>query len=274
MQFSEALRGFSYFYPMRKNLISSLAEKYEKFKIGTEFRKKSLDKRFDYFETPIGNYYLPKNSKRDAVAFSMRRGKVFEPPVFDITSSYITKGSIVLDIGANYGQMSILLSKLYDGNCNVYAFEAQEMVYNVLLKNLAANHCTNVNPFYNAVYDKNNLDLIFPEPDLVRFHAYGSYGIDPNAKTGKVVKSITIDSIEFDKPISFMKVDIQGSDLFAMKGAINTIRKHQMPIIFEYEEQFQEEFKTSFQDYVDFVESINYKFVKTVQDINYLIVPK
>ena len=45
-------------------------------------------------------------------------------------------------------------------------------------------------------------------------------------------------------------------------------------IIFEYEEQFQEEFNTSFQDYVDFVLSIDYKFLKTIQGINYLIVPK
>ena len=71
-----------------------------------------------------------------------------------------------------------------------------------------------------------------------------------------------------------MKVDIQGSDLAALHGSINTIKKHKMPIIFEYEEQFQQDFNTSFQDYVDFVNSIGYKFIKTVQDINYLIVPR
>jgi hypothetical protein len=62
--------------------------------------------------------------------------------------------------------------------------------------------------------------------------------------------------------------------LAAMRGAVNTIAKNKMPIIFEYEEQFQKDFNTSFQDYVDFVNSIGYKFLNTVQDINYLIVPR
>jgi hypothetical protein len=45
-----------------------------------------------------------------------------------------------------------------------------------------------------------------------------------------------------------------------------------MPIIFEFEQRFQAEFRTSFQDYVDFVNSISYRFEKTVSNINYLIV--
>jgi Methyltransferase FkbM domain len=76
-----------------------------------------------------------------------------------------------------------------------------------------------------------------------------------------------------------MKVDIQGSDLFALRGAVETIKRHRMPILFEFEQQFQAEFGTSFQDYVDFVNSISYRFEKVVLvprplSINYLIVPR
>ena len=48
--------------------------------------------------------------------------------------------------------------------------------------------------------------------------------------------------------------------------AVETIKKHQMPIIFEYEEQFQEEFNTSFQDYVEFVDSIGYKVTSIINN--------
>jgi len=129
-------------------------------------------------------------------------------------------------------------------------------------------------PFSNPVYNVNNKQFRFPVPDLVKFPSYGSYGLDLDATYGVPVNSLTIDSLGFSRPISFVKIDIQGSDLAAMQGAVNTIAKHQMPILFEYEEQFQHDFKTSFQDYVDFIHSINYKFLKTVQDINYLVVPK
>ena len=87
----------------------------------------------------------------------------------------------------------------------------------------------------------------------------------------------TIDGLNINTPISFMKVDIKGSDLFALRGAVETIKRNRMPIIFEFEQQFQAEFGTSFQDYVDFVDSISYRFEKLVlepESINYLIVPR
>jgi FkbM family methyltransferase len=234
----------------------------------------SREEGLSLYNTPIGNYYVPADHKRDVVARSMSRGKVFEREVVDLASQYIKENSIVLDIGANYGQMSVLFSKLVQGKVEVYSFEAQKLVFEILKKNIAINNCVNIKPFLGAVYDKAGLDLVFPEPDFKRFGAYGSYGIEPNAMSGSKVKSLTIDSIQFDKPISFVKIDIQGSDLFAMRGALNTIKGHKMPILFEFEQEFQDEFKTSFQDYVDFVDQIGYKFKTTVLNINYLIVPK
>jgi hypothetical protein len=45
------------------------------------------------------------------------------------------------------------------------------------------------------------------------------------------------------------------------------LSRHRMPIIFELEQQFQAEFGTSFQDYVDFVNFISYRFKKLIMDI-------
>ena len=47
-----------------------------------------------------------------------------------------------------------------------------------------------------------------------------------------------------------------------------------MPIIFEYEWVFEQELNLCFQDYVDFVSSINYKFDRVINGQNYLILPK
>jgi FkbM family methyltransferase len=276
----KAIGIFYYFCIMIKNTLRKIAQRYGydfiktlNFEFGKEFKKRSSEPKFDYYETIIGNYYLPKNCNGDAVANAMKTGKLFDAPIFDIAKQYIKSNTSILDIGANYGQMAIEFSKIAI-NTKVFAFEAQEMVFEVLEKNIASNNAKNVTTFFNAVFDTANIDLIFPEPDLIRFSSYGSYGLDLNAKAGKLVKSITIDSLIFEMPISFMKIDIQGSDLAAMRGSVNTIKEHKMPIIFEYEEQFRTEFNTSFQDYVDFVNSIDYRFEKTVQDINYLILPK
>jgi len=55
-----------------------------------------------------------------------------------------------------------------------------------------------------------------------------------------------------------MKVDIQGGDLQAMQGAVATIARNKMPIVFEYQYRFEAQYKLSFQAYVDFVGQIGY----------------
>lgn len=228
-----------------------------------------------YYETKAGNYYLPDKPDTDAVMNCMKAGQIFEPEIVDIARKYIRPGTSVLDIGANFGQMSIAFSK-FAGTGKVYSFEADDFVFGFLKKNIIANSCDNIVPVFGAVYEKDGLEFSFPVPDFERFGSLGSYGIDVNNTDPSVrkVKSITIDSLQISEPISFMKVDVQGSDLFAMKGAVNTIQRNRMPVIFEFEEQFQREFNTSFDEYIKFTDDIGYKVTKKVLGINYLILPK
>lgn len=181
----------------------------------------------------------------------------------------------MLDLGANFGQMSILFSKMVGINGKVYSFDADDFIFDILVKNLDINKCTNVQPIFGAVHDIEGEILIFPEQDFERYGTYGSYGIDYNGKKrGREVPAITIDGMNIQGNISFMKIDIQGGDLYAMKGALKTIMKHRMPILFEFEYQFQDEMNLDFQEYVDFVHKIDYKFVKVINGQNYLIMPK
>ena len=226
------------------------------------------------YKTPIGNYYLPVNITTDIIINDMKAGRMFEPEIIKIAKQYIRKGSTVLDVGANLGQMTIFFSKFAGQEGRVYSFEADDFIFSILQKNIAANNCLNITPMCTAIYDKAGTTMIYPVPDFQRFGSYGSYGLDPNAKEGRKIKTLTIDSLGIQTPISFMKVDIQGSDLFAMRGAVETIKKHRMPILFEYEEQFQNEFHTSWDDYKKFIDSISYRIEKIIYGINFLIVPK
>ncbi len=238
------------------------------------FKKSFDDPLLEYFETPLGNYYLPNNAPRDIVINSMKFGKIFEPEVVNLAFHYIKKGTVVLDVGANFGQMSLLFAQRVGSEGIVYAFEADNFIYSVLNKNILANNCTNIKAICKAVYNNNGAIMLYPVQDFKRFESYGSYGVDPNAKEGREVQTITIDSLNIHEPVSFMKIDVQGSDLFVLQGAVDTIRRHKMPILFEYEEQFGEEFKVRWKDYADFIDLISYRIEKTIYGINYLIVPK
>jgi len=265
---------------MKKLLIGlfkkmGFAVKFTKIGASKKYKVSSDKEGLDLYDTPTGKFYLPQGLKADHVADTIKNGLCFDEEIIEVAKSYIKKDTAMLDIGANYGQMSVVLSKHVAsiGAGKVYSFEAEPFVGQVLKKNIEINNCKNVEIVLGAVYYKAGEEVIFPEPDFKRFGAYGSYGIDPQASSGRAVKTITIDSLQISEPISFIKIDIQGSDLFALQGARETILKNKPAIIFEYEEQFQQEFKTSFNDYVEFVKSIDYKFVRTYMDINYLIVP-
>src|SRR5262249_20212092 len=117
------------------------------------------------------------------------------------------------------------------------------------------------------------LTLFYPVPDFVRFGAFGAYGIDPKATEGRTVTSTAIDSLDLPGNISFMKVDVQGSDLYAMEGAERTIERNKMPILFEFETLLQDDFGTSFSDYESFMAKLHYKVDKVIGNHNYLIRP-
>ncbi len=241
-----------------------------------KYQEKSNIDYLNFYATPTGKYYLPNNVEKDYVANAIKRGELFDEEIIDVARLYLKPNSSVMDIGANYGQMTVVFSKEIQklGNGKVFSFEAEPFVGEILKNNVLVNECTNVEMVLKAVHHTSGIELVFPEPDLKRFESYGSYGINPNANEGRKVKTIAIDDMNIEEQISFIKVDIQGSDLFALQGAKKTILKNRPAIIFEYEEQFQEEFKTCFQDYVEFIDSINYKFVKTYMSINFLAIPK
>lgn len=222
--------------------------------------------------TATGKYYLPTDAAGDIIATSIKNDEIFDEDIYKIAQQYIKENTIALDVGSNFGQMAILMAKHVGSQGCVHAFEADDFIFEILNKNIAANQ-SRVTPHKGAVYNKAGETLFFPLQDFERFQTYGSYGIDYQNGRGRPVQTLCIDDIEFNLPVTFMKVDVQGGDLFAMQGATQTINRFRMPILFEYEWLFEEEQKLCFQDYVDFVKSINYKFVRVIQGQNYLIVP-
>jgi len=236
-------------------------------------RSKKTD-RLTLYETKTGKYYLPTDAHGDFVAHTIINNGVYEEEVVDCAKKYVQPDSAVLDVGANFGQMTVIFSSMVGQKGKVYSFDADDFVFDILKKNIEVNNLVNVTPIFGAVHNVTGETLFFPEQDFVKWGAYGAYGIDYNARSGRKVPTITIDSLNIADKISFMKIDIQGGDLLALKGAVQTIKRNKMPIIFEYESAYQDDFKFNFQEYVDFVLSIGYRFDKVICGHNYLVLPK
>ena len=118
----------------------------------------------------------------------------------------INPNSNIIDIGASYGFISIVLSRaVNDKGGKVFSFEAEYDIVQNLKQSLKKNKIKNVNIFNNFVGDE-------------------------NIKNIRTVDSlITNDNLNFD----LIKIDTDGSDLDALKGCSKIIKKSQPIIVIE-----------------------------------------
>lgn len=226
------------------------------------------------YKTITGDYYLPKYAYQDVIRGEIIKNRIFDKEVFDLSKKFIKPDSVVLDAGANYGQMSILFSKLFS-NILVYSFEASMFTFNILSKNAQLNS-KNIKTI-NCVLSNSNGEEYLKKPSLKKYGTYGSevveFSSDELNRYHKKTLIKKIDDFIFEKKVSFMKIDVEGWDLKVLEGSIKTIEQNRMPIIFEYAPEYQEKMNYSFDDYVNFFKSLNYKFL-TTKNNNFLVIPK
>lgn len=230
------------------------------------------------YKTKTGDYYLPFFAFKDGIRNNIINNKITDEKVFKKLESLITPDSIVLDLGANFGQMSILWSKCKPG-VEVYAFEASRFIFEILNKNVKLN-TDKVKTLNVLIGNETNKQISIKKSQLNENTTYGTNKIETidinrhNQVDADKIDTMKIDDISFDKNISAMKIDVQGYDLEALKGAEKTINKYKMPIIFEYEEKFEKEFNYTFKNFEDFINKINYKIDTKIDNVNYLVLPK
>jgi len=234
------------------------------------------------YRTATGRWWLPIDSLEDDQVKTIKMGEIYSPEILCIAQMKIVDGSTVIDVGASFGQMSVMFSRMVNSTGRVYSFEVEPFIYSVLRQNIAENTCGNVHTHCGPVWRISGQHLFTPSlsDELTRWNAYGCFHlVIPDRKEDEnrfeQVTTIAIDDLNIEGQISFMKIDAQGSDLFVMQGARKTIAKHRMPIVFEYEtaQGLQSEFGTSWDDYTDFIKEIGYKITNRIDSANFLIEP-
>lgn len=225
------------------------------------------------YKTKTGLYYLPFFATEDSIKYHIIKNKIYQKEIVRYAKKFSKKESVILDVGSNYGQMSILFSKLKK-NITVYSFEAQKFIFDILEKNIEINKVKNVKSIHTLVGNKNIYTFI-KDTNLFKSFSWGEQNIiidTKNINLKNKIKMIKIDSIKFKKKISFFKIDVEGMDFEVLKGARKTIKKHKMPIIFEYSKEYEKLYNFNFLKVIRFIKSIDYK-IKRINKTNYLLMP-
>ncbi|MCP9775671.1 FkbM family methyltransferase [Cyanobium sp. WAJ14-Wanaka] len=119
-----------------------------------------------------------------------------------------TRYQNVLDIGANIGLHSIVMSKI---GWNVIAFEPDPLHCEVFMRNMVLNKATNVEIVSKAVYDKNsNLSFVRVEGNTTGSHIQGMKK-DPYGKLSELQVDC-VDIADHLNNIDFIKLDAEGAE--------------------------------------------------------------
>lgn len=172
----------------------------------------------------------------------------------------LTPGCNCLDLGANIGTHSLAMAELAVGG-NVYAFEPQSLMFSLLQANIFANGIKNIKALKFAVGEKDNVvismdALHYLDGDLQTNS--GGLRVDHGDLTlGDLALSRRIDSFSFPK-ITFVKMDIQGAELEALRGAKDLIKRDRPILFIEIEENHLTALGASSEELIEMVFSLGY----------------
>jgi FkbM family methyltransferase len=133
---------------------------------------------------------------------------------------HIKPGFHVVDCGAHHGMMSVLFSKWTGPAGRVTAYEIARGNREAMLKNLALNSCTNVTVRPFGVGDRSGSVSI----NALNGNAVAHVLNDGNAAVHRLprlrsAKLVALDDDLDGRRVDFVKIDVEGSEVAALRGA-------------------------------------------------------
>jgi FkbM family methyltransferase len=254
----------------------------QEFKVGDNYTKYPYS--WTYYMSAYNNDTITRNKFKQGYMFGMKNSMVL--------NSFINKGDIVLDIGANLGAMTVPLSKMVGDKGIIHAFEPFKKTFELLKHNVNRNKCHNVILYNNAVGHANTTttlsdtihdttaDYKIVKKKISQDDKF-NYGAIQLGLKGQKVKMITIDSLDLDR-LDIMKVDVEGGEPLVFYGAMKSIAKFKPIILFEYNfQKVSEDMKKSMNltdeianfDIINYCAKLGYDTIYKTDREDFMIVP-
>lgn len=180
---------------------------------------------------------------------------------------HINEGDHVVDCGANIGTHTIPYAAKVGPEGRVWAFEVNRPAIACLRHNAA--------PYSQiAVYNKGLSDR-FEKPLLISSENAGAAFLRPGIWSEEV-ECVPLDSLLLSR-VNFMKVDCEGYELFALRGAWRTIKRNRPKLFVEINRGALARNQVTPADVTDFLDLFNYEYTRigdSEDQYDFLCVPR
>lgn len=225
-------------------------------------------KFFSYTRT-LDNITLLVNTRDQYISNHLIVKREFEPETRQFFLQNVKQGMHVLDIGANIGCHTTLLSKLVGAEGKVHSFEPCKTHYNTLLFNTILNNCQNCTIYKNGCGDKNQTMYIDKKwltvQDKVENFGCVSLLSEPSNEEDENIDVVSIDSLNLEK-VDLIKIDVEGMEDKALQGMKNTILKHTPIIVIEIHTEQLSQITSILKDF-------NYELTTCLDNLNFIAKP-
>lgn len=174
--------------------------------------------------------------RSDLLRRILRTGN-YEPELAQIINRYADSNRDAVDIGANVGLFTVLLSNVTSANNRVLAVEPTPNALNLLHSNLRRNQCADrVSVFEGIVAETDGEYDINYVPGMEEYTSIGEIS-HPSAVAKPVsrlhTEGRTLDTLVemHDLDPGFVKIDAEGAEFSILKGSIHTLKTYK-PTIF------------------------------------------
>ena len=208
----------------------------------------------------VDDFIFIINKNDTCVSDCLRTGILFEKFLLSFVKIFIDSTKNILDIGANIGCHSIVYSNYTNGN--VYAFEPQPIVFELLQKNIESNNCKNIIA-YN--FGASNINTIF----FMNAHYdkpanQGNFKICEQQDIGINIICKKLDDLELSN-IGYIKIDVEGHELNTLLGLEKTIQSNLPNLMIEIHDSSPTKY-----DVIKFLENIGYKYYYKLSHCDYI----
>jgi FkbM family methyltransferase len=159
----------------------------------------------------------------------------YEPELLYL-EKVLSPGKVFVDAGANFGIYTLLAAKIVGEAGRVISFEPSSRVFPVLQRNIALNGSQSVLAFPVALTDK---------PGRARLYHHSavgcdSLGHDASFEQGAYAEEIETESLDnvlkriAVKRVDVIKMDVQGAEELALRGANEIVTSMRPVVIFEF----------------------------------------